>query len=73
LERSSGRLIEIGITMLAKERMAKVKLKIMGAFAPNHLLNSEYPNAASKQPSRFKPARLPKFTSFEKLISVAKK
>jgi hypothetical protein len=68
---SKGRLMEIGIITLAKDRMAKLRLKIMSAFLLNHFENKLKTIAAKMQASRFAPMMEPMFITLEKSASVA--
>jgi len=68
-----GSETEIGITMLAKERIVKAKLKMISPLFLNHLVKSQKPNAASKHAIRLIPINVVVFNTFEKSASVAKK
>ena len=69
----NGNDMEIGIIILANERIAKDKLKIISPFFVNHFSISQKPVAASKQAAMFIPISPVVFKTLEKSASVAKK
>ena len=71
--RSNGRVTDTGMIMLAKERMLKLKLKMISAFGPNHFFANQYPMAATMQADKLNAVSTGIFTSFAKLASNAKK
>ena len=70
---SNGKEMEIGMAMLANDRIVKAKLKMISPLFLNNLFRSQKPMAASKPAPMLIPTIAVVFSTFEKSASVAKK